>query len=137
MRTSIRNLISWRRPEAVDRPSGSPSTTLSGDALPSGAVQGRWSTGLMKALKGAIVGLIALLGTSMTPAAAQVWAPPPAWGPGWHHWTGHHRGHPGWRGPVWYAAPGPHHGWYRWHGRWYRHCGWRWEAPHLRVWRCY
>lgn len=137
MRTIIRDLIRGRRRVAADSSHHNSLRHLESQTPPSRSEVRRWPSRAMKVLTSAIVGLLALFGTSLTPAAAQVWAPPPAWGPGWHHWTGHHRWTPGWRGPVWIAEPGPRHGWYRWHGRWYRHCGWRWEAPHLRVWRCY
>ncbi|MDR6849303.1 MULTISPECIES: hypothetical protein [unclassified Sphingomonas] len=91
----------------------------------------------MKLIKSLIAALLAIFTLAAVPATAQVWAPPPAWGPGWRHWIGHHPAAPGWYGPVWYAVPGPHYGWYRWHGGWYRDCGWRWAGPHARVWRCY
>jgi hypothetical protein len=91
----------------------------------------------MKLIKSLIAALLAIFTVAATPVAAQVWTPPPAWGPGWHHWRGHQVRAPGWHGPVWHAAPGPRHGWYRWHGNWYRVCGWRWAGPHTRVWRCY
>jgi len=117
MRT-IRDLIRGRRRGAADSSHNNPLRHRESQTPPSRSEARRWPSRVMKVLTSAIVGLLALLGTSLTPAAAQVWAP-------------------GWRGPVWIAEPGPRHGWYRWHGRWYRHCGWRWEAPHLRVWRCY
>jgi hypothetical protein len=133
MRTIIRDLIRGRRRVAADSSHDNSLRHLESQTPPSRSEARRWPSRVMKVLTSAIVGLLALFGTSLTPAAAQVWAPPPAWGPGWHHWTGHHRWAPGWRGPVWIAEPGPRHGWYRWHGRWYRHCGWRWEAPSPRV----
>ena len=63
----------------------------------------------MKLIKSMVAAFLAIFTMAATPAAALVWAPPPAWGPGWHHWVGHH--------PV--------------------ACGWHWAGPHARVWRCY
>lgn len=137
MRTTISDLIRGSRRDTADRLRRNSLSIVEGQTPTSRSEARCWPSSVMKLLKSVVIGLLALLGTSFTPAAAQVWAPPPAWGPGWHHWVGHHRWAPGWRGPVWYAAPGPHHGWYRWHGRWHQYCGWRWAGPHYRVWRCH
>jgi len=91
----------------------------------------------MKLIRSVVAAILAIFSVGATPVTAQVWAPPPAGGPGWHHWAGHHPRARDWYGPVWYGAPGPHRGWYRWHGGFYRFCGWRWAGPHIRVWRCY
>src|SRR3546814_8236601 len=107
MGTTIFDLIRGGRRDASDRPLNSSLSSLARQASTSGLAARRRSAGVMKKLTAAVIGLVALLGTSLSPAAAQVWAPPPAWGPGWHHWVGHHRWVPGWRGPVWIAAPGP------------------------------
>jgi hypothetical protein len=61
----------------------------------------------MKLIKSLIAALLAIFTLAAVPATAQVWAPPPAWGPGWRHWIGHHPAAPGWYGPVWYAPRSP------------------------------
>lgn len=137
MGTNIRDLIRGSHRHAADRSHHNALRAPERRTATSKSKARRCPSDAVKVLKSAVIGLLALLGTSLTPAAAQVWAPPPAWGPGWHHWSGHHRAGPGWRGPIWIAAPGPRHGWYHWHGRWYRQCGWRWAGPDTRVWRCY